>query len=70
MMKPEFEMYEHVRIPHKNVTGQIIHISTGKYDGRYYYTVESDVQGYVDDPDAYPCEWPEYECTDDRLERI
>lgn len=70
MMGLEFEMYEHVRVPHKNVTGQIIHISVGKHDGKYYYTVESDTQGYVDDPDAYPGEWPEYECTADQLEKI
>lgn len=70
MKTPEFEMYEHVRIPRKNVTGQIIHISTGKYDGKRYYIVESDVQGYVDDPDAYPCEWPLYDCTADQLEKL
>lgn len=64
-----FEMYDHVHIIHKNINGIIVDGYTGN-DGKTYYIVESDVRGYVDDPDAYPGEWPLYDCTADQLEKI
>lgn len=64
-----FEMYDHVHMIHKNINGIIVDDYTGS-DGKTYYIVESDVQGYVDDPDAYPGEWPLYDCTADQLEKI
>lgn len=64
-----FELYDHVRMIHKNINGIIVDVCTG-IDGKTYYIVESDVQGYVDDPDAYPGEWPLYDCTAHQLEKI
>ncbi len=64
-----FELYDHVHMIHKNINGIIVDVCNG-IDGETYYIVESDVQGYVDDPDAYPGEWPLYDCTADQIEKI
>lgn len=64
-----FEMLDHVMMTHKNISGIIVDICEGT-NGKTYYTVESDLQGYVDDPDAYPGEWPLYDCTAEQLEKI
>lgn len=64
-----FELFDHVHMIHKHIDGIIVDICTGT-NGKTYYTVESDVQGYVDDPDAYNGEWPLYDCTADQLEKL
>lgn len=66
----EFELYESVRIKGKNIPGTIIDTCIGRYDGKLYYIVESNIQGYTDDPDAYQGEWPIYDCTADQLEKL
>lgn len=66
----EFDLYEHVRIKKKNIPGTIIDTCIGRYDDKPYYIVESDVEGYTDDPDAYQGERPIYDCTADQLEKI
>ena len=53
-------------IKHKNIPGQIVDVYTGK-DGETLYTVESDIEGYTDDPDAWGGLWPLYDCTADQL---
>lgn len=63
-----FELFDHVRINDKNVTGAIVDIFDD--DGKSVYTVQSDKKGYVDDPDAYPGEYPLYDCTEDRLAKL
>ena len=55
---------------HDDDPGTIIDTCIGRYDGKLYYIVESDVEGYTDDPDAYQGEWPTYDCTADQLEKI
>lgn len=60
---------DHVRMLHKGQTGVVVDICIGA-DGKTYYTVETDVEGYTDDPDAYNGEWPLYDCTADQLEKI
>lgn len=60
---------DHVRMLHKGQTGVVVAICDG-VDGKTYYTVETDVEGYTDDPDAYNGEWPLYDCTADQLEKI
>lgn len=65
----EYQLWDHVRIIGKDVTGRIIDITHGK-DDKTYYCVESDTPGYTNDPEAYPGEWPEFDVTADRLEKI
>ncbi len=64
-----FELYDHVRIENKDVTGEIIDTYVGK-DQKTYYVVESDQRGPVDDPDAFGDEWPQYDCTEDEITKI
>lgn len=65
----KFNELDHVRMLHKAQTGVIVDICTGK-DGKTYYTVETDAEGYTDDPDAYNGQWPLYDCTEDQLEKL
>lgn len=60
---------DHVRIKNKNVIGEIIDVSKGK-DGGICYTVESDEEGYMDDPDAWNLRFPIFECRADQLEKV
>lgn len=60
---------DRVRILHKDLTGEIIDVTTGK-DGNTYYQVESDQKGPVHDPDASPGLWPVYTCSADQLMKI
>lgn len=64
-----FALCDHVLMLHKNIRGIIIDIYCNS-KGITRYTIESDIQGYVDDPDAYPGEWPQYECTAGQLKKI
>lgn len=61
-----FELFESVHIVHKNVDGVIVDIDMTP-DGTPLYTVESSVRGYVDDSDAYPGDFPLFDCTEDQL---
>lgn len=63
-----FELFDHVRINDKDLTGVIVDIFDE--DGKSVYTVQSDKKGYIDDPDAYPGEYPLYDCTEDRLVKL
>ena len=63
-----FNLYEEVRIVNKNVIGHIVDIYNER--GQTVYTIQSSKPGCVDDPDAYPGEYPLYDCTEDQLELI
>lgn len=66
-MRP-FHEYSHVHIKGKNVTGDIIDVFTGQ-NGITYYTVESDAEGPIEDPDAWNApRFPQFFCTADQLE--
>lgn len=67
-MNYEFKEGDHVRIKAKNIVGQIIDISESA-DGCKWYTVENDVEGFTDDPDAWiKGPWSLFDCTADQLE--
>ena len=63
-----FNLYDRVRIIDKDVIGTMVEIFES--GGKRYYTVESNKPGYVNDPDAYPGEYPLYDCTEDRLSKV
>ena len=63
-----FEEFAHVRIKRNGVTGIIVDISKGTRE--CIYTVESDTKRVPDPENAYPSEWPLYDCTADELEII
>lgn len=58
-------LYDRVRIKANGVYGQIIDISNGK--NGTYYIVESETKGKRDD--AYPSDWPLYDCTEKEIEK-
>ena len=60
-----FELYDRVRIKLNGVYGQIIDISIR--NNVTYYIVESETKGKCDD--AYPSEWPLYDCTENEMEK-
>lgn len=62
-----FKEYDHVLIKDAGVTGVIIDIFEAG-DGKTYYTVEDDEPNGTDDPNRF--DYPQYDCTDDRLELI
>lgn len=65
-----FEENDHVHIKGTNTNGIIIDIYT-PLDGRTRYTVESDTEEPIDDPDAWnEVGFPQLICDEDRLERI
>lgn len=65
-----FELYDHVMIQRNQTPGEIIDIVHGE-DGTTCYYVESDIEGYKDDPDVQiPGSWPIYECFEDDLKKI
>lgn len=65
-----FEELEHVRIKDLNVTGIIINAYVDP-NGNPRYTVESDTEEPIDDPDAWnDVGFPQLICDEDRLERI
>lgn len=64
-----FELFERVRIKDKDVTGDIVDIYFDD-DGQKVYTVQSQKQGYVNDPDAYTGEYPLYDVHEDRLAKL
>lgn len=63
------DLYDHVRIKDKGVTGEVIDIYEGQ-DRKTYYIVESDKRGPDSDPDAFDEVWPQYDCLAEQLERI
>lgn len=63
-----FQLFDHVRIDDKDVTGDIVDIYDD--DGTTIYTVQSDKKGHVDDPDAYPGERPLYDCKEDQMTKL
>ena len=64
-----FDLYDKVRIIDKGIVGTIVDIFDN--EGKRYYTVESDTPVRVRryDPDAYPGDYPLYDCTEDRLSK-
>lgn len=65
-----FEELEHVRIKDLNVTGTIVNAYVAP-NGKPRYTVESDTEEPIDDPDAWnEVGFPQLICDEDRLERI
>ena len=66
----KFAEFDHVRIKGKNVTGEIIHTYEDE-KGVVRYTVESDAEGPIDDPDAWnDVRFPQFICDEDQLELI
>lgn len=68
-MTREFKEYDHVIIKSKNIPGQIVDVTTLP-DGEKWYVVESDIEGYTDDPDAWGGQWPLYDCKENELEWV
>lgn len=64
-----FDVATNVRILTKNVIGEIIDVTVG-VDGKTYYLVESDTEGYTSDPDALNGKWPIYTCAAEELELV
>lgn len=64
-----FELFDHVRIEDKDVTGDIVDIYPDD-DGNMVYTVQSSKQGYVNDPEAYNGAHPLYDCREDQLTKL
>ena len=64
-----FELFDHVHIENKNVTGNIVDIYYGD-DGEPIYTVQSNRRGYVNDPDAYNGDYPLYDCRADQITKV
>ena len=60
---------EETGIPAKGITGTIIDIFVGS-DGVTYYTIENEVWGDVDDPDAWNIGYAEFTCTVEQLAHI
>lgn len=61
----EFKLYDRVRIKANGIYGQIIDISIRNHV--IWYIVESEKKGKRDD--AYPSEWPLYDCTENEMEK-
>lgn len=64
-----FEEGDRVRIIEKDVIGEIIDVHTTA-NGEICYTVESENEGYIDDPDAWNIRFPQFICVAAQLERI
>ena len=65
-----FDENDHVHIKGTNANGIIIDIHSLS-DGRVRYTVESDTEDPIDDPEAWnEIRFPQLICDEDRLERI
>lgn len=65
-----FSEFDRVRIKGKNVIGYIIDIHQVK-DGTTCFTVESEKEGPINDPDAWnDVRFPQLICTEDQLEHI
>ena len=62
----DFELYDNVKIKYNGMTGQIIDISERK--NGTVYVIEGDTKGKRSD--AYPSEWPLYDCTKDEIEKV
>ena len=69
VIKTIFEEFEKVRIPAKGITGTIIDIFIGD-DSITYYTVENEVCGDVNDPDAWNIGYAQFTCTAEQLAHI
>lgn len=67
MSNSKFELYDTVRIRSKNLFGMIIDRTKG-FHGEVIYVV--DVEGPIDDPEAYPGEESLFDCLAEDLERI
>lgn len=65
-----FNIGDKVRIIWNNVVGEIIDTATGVHNGKTYYIVESDTEGPIDDPRAYPSEHPLFDCLAEEIEHI
>ena len=69
VIETNFEEFEKVRIPAKGIKGTIIDIFTDS-NGVTYYTVENEVWGDLDDPDAWNIGYAEFICTVEQLAHI
>lgn len=65
----DLKLFDKVFISDKDVVGTIVDIYTD-IDNDIVYTVQSSKRGYVNDPDAYPGEFPLYHCSPPRLKKI
>ncbi len=65
-----FSEFERVHIKEKDVIGTIIDISQDG-NGVTCYTVESEREGPIGDPDAWnDVRFPQFICTEDQLEHV
>lgn len=64
-----YQLFDRVKIKGKDVIGDIVDIYTGE-DEQPIYTVQSQRQGYVNDPDAYNGDYPLYDVREDQLTRL
>ena len=64
-----FQLFDHVRIDDKGVTGDIVDVYEDE-DGTSVYVVQSDQKGPANDPDAYPGEHPLYDCKEDQMIKL
>lgn len=65
-----FSEMDRVRIKGKEIIGEIIDVHTAK-TGEICYTVESENEGPIDDPDAWnDVRFPQFICAEDQLEPI
>lgn len=61
---------DRVRIIRNGVVGEIIHLYQNQ-NGIMRYTVESDAEGPIDDPDAWnDVRFPQFICDEDQLEKL
>ena len=58
-----------MKIKEKDIIGSIVDITAGK-NGETVYVVESLDNTPANDPDAYPGEWPIYDCVAEDLQKI
>lgn len=64
-----FSEGDRVLIKGKNVIGEIIDVHKAQ-NGETCYTVESEKEGFIDDPDAWnDVRFPQFICIEDQLER-
>lgn len=65
-----FSEYDRVRIKGKNVIGTVIDVHQTK-DGTTCYTIESEQEGPINDPDAWnDVRFPQFISTVDQLEHV
>lgn len=63
----DFQIGDKVQIKWNGINGEIIDTAIHPQSKKTYYIVESDTEGPVDDPRAYPSEYPLFDCLAEEL---